>query len=69
MNSKARNAKYVLAKEEAMFKIMQHPVLIEELSKNSGIKSVRYLKAKLKKFIKKRLVFEAENRYCSTVQI
>lgn len=69
VNSKARNAKYVLAKEEAMFKIMQHPVLIEELSKNSGIKSVRYLKAKLKKFIKKRLVFEAENRYCSTVQI
>ena len=29
----------------------------------------KYLKAKLKKFIKKRLVFEAENRYCSTVQI
>ena len=47
----------VLAKEEAMFKIMQHPVLIEELSKNSGIKSVRYLKAKLKKFIKKRNIF------------
>ena len=69
VNGAARNSKYVLAKTENMFKVLDHPVTIGELSDAVGIKSIDYLEKKLDKFIKAGVIIKGDELYQSTLNI
>lgn len=69
VNSKARNAGYVLEKTEALLEILQQPKTIEEISQESRLQSLRYIKLKLSNFVKNALVVNSEGYYTATVLI
>lgn len=69
VNAAARNSKYVLAKTENVFRTLQHPATIGELSDALGIKSIGYLEKKLNKFIKAGMIIKGDELYQSTLNI
>lgn len=69
VNGVARNSKYVLAKTENMFRILQHPATIGELSDALGTKSIGYLEKKLHKFIKAGAITNDDGFYRSSINL